>query len=163
MNNCGKKKGGEGNRKYGGRGVNGAYNLAGFIFNCTSWFFMVMSALPPFQNNQIVDFCKSGHLSLKRFVFEKVAIIAKWLLCFSKHGKALGWLRFQVLAPNERPNHIEGKDGSVLLHQTQPVVYLLKHNTQSFILSFSPSPFLPLRRSPSNACHDCLTTKPDQS
>lgn len=108
--------------------MNGAYSTAGFIFNCSLRFFMVMSALPPFQNNQHVGFCKSGHLSFQRFVFEKVAIIAKWLLCFSKHGKALGWLRFQDLAPNERPNHIEGKDGSVLLHQTQPVVYLLKHN-----------------------------------
>lgn len=38
-------------------------------------------------------FASVPHLSISEseFVFEKLAIIAKWLSCFSKHGEALRW------------------------------------------------------------------------
>lgn len=56
MNNRGKKRGEEGNGKDGRRGVGGAYSVPGFIFNCSLRFFMVMSPLPPFQNNRLSVF-----------------------------------------------------------------------------------------------------------
>lgn len=56
MNKRGKKRGEEGNRKDGRRGVDGAHSTPGFIFNCSLCFFMVMSPLPPFQNNQLSVF-----------------------------------------------------------------------------------------------------------
>ncbi len=39
----------------------------------------------PFQNNQM----PAGYVGLLSFgfCFRKVAIIAKWVVCFSKHGK----------------------------------------------------------------------------
>lgn len=40
-----------------------------------------------FQNSQLLVFATLVCLSFKGFVFEKVAIIAKWLLRFSKHAE----------------------------------------------------------------------------
>lgn len=69
------------------------------VFFFFSFFFRVHVSAPPppFPNNQLSVFASLALLSFQRFVFEKVAIIAKWLLFFCKHGKALG------RAPVSRP------------------------------------------------------------
>lgn len=56
MKNRGKGRSVEGNGKDGRRGVGGAFSVPGFIFNCSLQFFMVMSLLPPFQNNRLSVF-----------------------------------------------------------------------------------------------------------
>lgn len=50
-----------------------AYSTPGFIFNCSLRFFMVMSPLPPFQNNRLSVFASLaafhfGGLFLKRLL-----------------------------------------------------------------------------------------------
>lgn len=138
MNDRGKKKSVKGNGKDGRSGVGGACSAPCFIFNCSLQFFMVMSPLPLFQNNRpsVCAILAAFHfrgLFLKRLLLQPNGFCAS--LNTARHQAGL---RFQGLAPNERPNHTEGKHGSALLHQTQPVVYLLKHNRTPSLSLFPP-------------------------
>lgn len=87
MNSRGKKRGGEGNE----RGVGGAYKRAWLYFQLQ--FTIFHGHVSPASFSKIIGcrvFASLAAFHFRGFVFEKVAIIAKWFLCFSKHGEALG-------------------------------------------------------------------------
>ena len=132
----------------------------GFIFNCSLQFFMVMSPLPPFQNNRLSVFASLAAFHFRGLFLKRLLLQPNGFSASLNTARHQAGLRFQGLAPNERPNHTEEKDGSVLLHQTQPVVYILKHNhTHSFSVFplFFSFQFVVL----STSCHDSALLQPD--
>lgn len=62
---------------------------------CLKWplYVSALRLSPLFHHSQLSGFTSVPHLGIseREFAFEKVAIIAKWLPCFSKHGQALRW------------------------------------------------------------------------